>query len=209
MAKHAFDKFVQKEPTGAKKKELIKQEKRKVKKEARVAGEEFRRKKKEERFGSQAGIKGPKIAERGEKTESREKRKFKPSEEKKSSNPTGVRPRSAAPRDGKKIARRPKKHDSFPENIKPESPRHTPRGIEDNESTSETKFDHKPAKTGYTANKRAFVKAKSEDPEIQPADGKRVITRPAKKEVETWQPREGTMPAPQSKRSITRKTPFK
>jgi hypothetical protein len=27
MAKHAFDKFVQKEPTGAKKKELIKQEK--------------------------------------------------------------------------------------------------------------------------------------------------------------------------------------
>jgi 23S rRNA pseudouridine2605 synthase len=53
MAKHAFEKFIHKEATGAKKKELIKQEKRQVKKEARAAGEEFRKKKREERFGSQ------------------------------------------------------------------------------------------------------------------------------------------------------------
>lgn len=205
MAKHAFDKFVQKEPTGAKKKELIKQEKRKVKKEARVAGEEFRRKKKEERFGSQASTKSPKIADRGEKTESREKKKLKRFEEKKPSSPAGIRPRSTAPRDGKKIARHPKQHNSLPQNINAESPRHTMDSVEHIEPTKERTFTPKPAKTGYTANKRASFKAKSEDAEKKPTEGKRIITRPAKKEVETWQPREGTLPTPQGKRSIARK----
>jgi len=51
MAKHAFDKFIKSEPTGAKKKEIIRQEKRKIKKEAREAGEAYRLKKREERYG--------------------------------------------------------------------------------------------------------------------------------------------------------------
>lgn len=55
MAKHAFEKFMRTESTGAKKKEEIKQEKRKLKKEARAAGEAFRRKKKEERYGVNGG----------------------------------------------------------------------------------------------------------------------------------------------------------
>ncbi len=45
MAKHAFEKFINKVAKGAKKKELIKQQKRKSKAEARVTGEERRRKK--------------------------------------------------------------------------------------------------------------------------------------------------------------------
>jgi len=51
MAKHAFDKFMKKEPTGAKKKEMIRQEKRKAKKEAREAGEAYRKKRWEEQRG--------------------------------------------------------------------------------------------------------------------------------------------------------------
>lgn len=51
MAKHAFDKFIKNEPTGAKKKEMLRQEKRKAKKEAREAGEAFRRKRWEEQRG--------------------------------------------------------------------------------------------------------------------------------------------------------------
>ena len=43
MAKHAFDKFVNKAPKGAKKKEAIRQEKRKIKEELRKKGEEERR----------------------------------------------------------------------------------------------------------------------------------------------------------------------
>ncbi len=43
MAKHAFEKFINKEPTGAKKKELIKQQKRKQKARAKFAGEESRK----------------------------------------------------------------------------------------------------------------------------------------------------------------------
>ncbi len=47
----AFDKFMNKEPKGAAKKEIIRQEKRKAKAEARAAGEEFRRKKIEKQRG--------------------------------------------------------------------------------------------------------------------------------------------------------------
>ena len=43
MAKHAFDKFIGNEPTGAKKKEMIKVEKRMAKKEAQANGEKKRR----------------------------------------------------------------------------------------------------------------------------------------------------------------------
>lgn len=53
MGKQAFEKFIKKEPTGAKKKEMIRQEKRKSKKEAREAGEAYRLKKREERYGVQ------------------------------------------------------------------------------------------------------------------------------------------------------------
>ncbi len=53
MAKNAFDKFIKKEPKGAKKKELLKQQKRKSKAESRAAGDEIRRKKAEAKnFGS-------------------------------------------------------------------------------------------------------------------------------------------------------------
>lgn len=45
MAKHAFEKFINKEPKGAKKKELIKQQKRKQKAKTKFAGEESRRRK--------------------------------------------------------------------------------------------------------------------------------------------------------------------
>jgi len=51
MAKHAFDKFMNKEVTGAKKKEALRQEKRKVKAQLRAEGEEFRRKKLEKLRG--------------------------------------------------------------------------------------------------------------------------------------------------------------
>ncbi|WP_235921014.1 pseudouridine synthase [Foetidibacter luteolus] len=51
MAKHAFDKFMNKEATGAKKKEALRQEKRKAKAQLRAEGEEFRRKKLEKLRG--------------------------------------------------------------------------------------------------------------------------------------------------------------
>src|SRR3954471_213281 len=43
MAKHAFEKFMNKELSGAKKKEAFKQEKKKIKKELRAKGEEERK----------------------------------------------------------------------------------------------------------------------------------------------------------------------
>jgi len=51
MAKNAFDKFINKEATGAKKKEAFRQEKRKAKAQLRAEGEEFRRKKLEKLRG--------------------------------------------------------------------------------------------------------------------------------------------------------------
>ena len=51
MAKHAFDKFMNKEASGAKKKEALRQEKRKIKAQLRAEGEEFRRKKLEKLRG--------------------------------------------------------------------------------------------------------------------------------------------------------------
>lgn len=51
MSRKAFDKFIYKEPTGAAKKEMIKVEKRRAKADARAAGEELRRKKKEKKLG--------------------------------------------------------------------------------------------------------------------------------------------------------------
>lgn len=51
MSKNAFDKFIKSEPTGAKKKEMIRQEKRKIKQEARAAGDAARKRKWEERNG--------------------------------------------------------------------------------------------------------------------------------------------------------------
>ncbi len=65
MGKQAFEKFIKKEPTGAKLKEMIRQEKRKTKKEAREAGEAFRKKKWEERNG----IVNPRQIERKPKRE--------------------------------------------------------------------------------------------------------------------------------------------
>ncbi len=55
MSKQAFQKFINKEPTGAKKKEALRQEKKKIKAEARAAGEEFRRKKREQAQGTRFG----------------------------------------------------------------------------------------------------------------------------------------------------------
>ncbi|HVX50101.1 MAG TPA: pseudouridine synthase [Chitinophagaceae bacterium] len=52
MSKHAFEKFIKPEPTGARKKEMIRQEKRKLKKEAREAGEAFRQKKREANYNT-------------------------------------------------------------------------------------------------------------------------------------------------------------
>lgn len=49
MSKQGFDKFINKTAKGAKKKEAIRQEKRKAKAEARLQGEEFRRKKETDR----------------------------------------------------------------------------------------------------------------------------------------------------------------
>src|SRR3954454_1382701 len=49
MAKHAFEKFMNKELSGAKKKEAFKQEKKKLKKELRGKGEE-ERKRNEEKY---------------------------------------------------------------------------------------------------------------------------------------------------------------
>lgn len=49
MSKQGFDKFINKTAKGAKKKEAIRQEKRKAKAEARSQGEEFRRKKETDR----------------------------------------------------------------------------------------------------------------------------------------------------------------
>jgi 23S rRNA pseudouridine2605 synthase len=49
MSKQGFDKFINKTAKGAKKKEAIRQEKRKAKAEARTLGEEFRRKKETDR----------------------------------------------------------------------------------------------------------------------------------------------------------------
>ena len=51
MAKHAFDKFMNQAPTGAKKKEMIKVEKRKAKKDAQAIGEKKRREMWEKKHG--------------------------------------------------------------------------------------------------------------------------------------------------------------
>jgi 23S rRNA pseudouridine2605 synthase len=51
MAKHAFDKFMNNEPTGAKKKEMVKVEKRKAKAEAKAIGDQKRREKWEKQHG--------------------------------------------------------------------------------------------------------------------------------------------------------------
>ncbi|HXL56289.1 MAG TPA: S4 domain-containing protein, partial [Chitinophagaceae bacterium] len=51
MAKHAFEKFINKDLTGAKKKEAIRQQKRKLKQEARARGEERRKQKSEQQRG--------------------------------------------------------------------------------------------------------------------------------------------------------------
>ncbi len=51
MAKHAFDKFVNKEVSGAKKKEMLKVEKRNAKKAAQAQGEKIRREKWEKQHG--------------------------------------------------------------------------------------------------------------------------------------------------------------
>lgn len=51
MAKHAFDKFIGNEPTGAKKKEMIKVEKRNAKKEAKAQGDKKRREMWEKKHG--------------------------------------------------------------------------------------------------------------------------------------------------------------
>ncbi len=51
MAKHAFDKFMNSTPQGAKKKEMIKVQKRTAKKEARAQGEKLRREKWEKQHG--------------------------------------------------------------------------------------------------------------------------------------------------------------
>ncbi len=51
MAKHAFDKFMNNEPKGAKKKEMVRVEKRKAKQEARAVGEQKRREKYEKLHG--------------------------------------------------------------------------------------------------------------------------------------------------------------
>ncbi|HWB26015.1 MAG TPA: pseudouridine synthase [Chitinophagaceae bacterium] len=51
MKKHAFEKFIKSEPTGAKKKEMIRQEKRKVKREARDAADIARKRKREGGYG--------------------------------------------------------------------------------------------------------------------------------------------------------------
>jgi 23S rRNA pseudouridine2605 synthase len=51
MAKSAFDKFMSKEPKGAAKKEMFRQEKRKAKEERRATGEAFRKKQWEKKHG--------------------------------------------------------------------------------------------------------------------------------------------------------------
>ena len=51
MSKLAFEKFINKSATGAKKKEALRQEKKKIKAEARAEGEEKRRIKIEEQRG--------------------------------------------------------------------------------------------------------------------------------------------------------------
>ena len=43
MSKKPFEKFIKNEPTGAKKKEIFRQEKKKAKAESRAVGEEIRR----------------------------------------------------------------------------------------------------------------------------------------------------------------------
>ncbi len=52
MAKHAFDKFMNNEPTGSKKKEMVRVEKRKAKAEAKAIGDQKRR----EKYDKQHGI---------------------------------------------------------------------------------------------------------------------------------------------------------
>ncbi|MDI9364907.1 MAG: pseudouridine synthase [Flavobacterium sp.] len=51
MAKHVFDKFINNEPKGAKKKEMVKVEKRKAKAEAKAIGDQKRREKWEKQHG--------------------------------------------------------------------------------------------------------------------------------------------------------------
>jgi 23S rRNA pseudouridine2605 synthase len=193
MAKHAFEKFEKKEPTGAKKKELIKQEKRKLKKEARAAGEEFRRKKREERYGTtqynndgrnikyqrregNSDVLKAKREERGRKNEAIEKQE-------------GLRPRKYQ-KTGvvKPITRKPKNEENWLE--KPSravtAPRKIARGPEDNKPAVEATFGRSP-KPGYTANKRAVTKAKSEENHRRPADKKRQIKRPVNKASRDWQ----------------------
>lgn len=51
MAKHAFDKFMNNEPKGAKKKEMVRVEKRKAKAEAKAIGDQKRREKWEKQHG--------------------------------------------------------------------------------------------------------------------------------------------------------------
>jgi 23S rRNA pseudouridine2605 synthase len=77
MSKKPFEKFIKPELKGAKKKEVIRQQKRKLKEEARQRGEEFRRKEAEKyqavgtRYGNTPDQKKPKIELRGKKHDAR------------------------------------------------------------------------------------------------------------------------------------------
>ncbi|MFP5041167.1 pseudouridine synthase [Parasediminibacterium sp. JCM 36343] len=81
MAKHAFDKFMNSEPQGAKKKEMIKVEKRRAKKEAKAIGDQKRREKWEKEHGVVAPAPAAK-AKRVEKTEKAPNKKFEKAQEK-------------------------------------------------------------------------------------------------------------------------------
>ncbi len=57
MAKHAFDKFINNEPTGAKKKEMVRVEKRRAKAESKAVGDQKRKEKYEKQHGIVSEVK--------------------------------------------------------------------------------------------------------------------------------------------------------
>ena len=232
MAKNVFDKFINKEPKGAKKKELFKQEKRKLKKEASAAGEELRRKKKAEKYGTSAGTNEV----RSSKYEAGDKVRSTKQEVRNVKSGTGDKVRSTKyevrnvkSRTGDKIrntkyeARNAKSEGKFTkkeafnpakDEKKVSKTRHTlitkknTASFDNNKPAKEISFD-KPAKPGYTANKRAVTKAKTEDPYIKPAVEKRQIAKPAQKADGDWQPKAETPETAPAKRTIKRQQVIK
>lgn len=158
MSKHPFEKFEKKEPTGARLKELIKQEKRKLKKEARAAGEDFRRKKKEERFGTSTKYETRNTT--GETAADR-LREAKPAHKARGAKFEGRRP--------VKVQRK-----TTPYSKRQDFGGHTDeRHIKTSDGGAEVR----------APRKRTFNETDSERKESNTADGRKIIARPAKSDA--------------------------